>query len=66
MRSRQLRSWPRLCRAVADQPTELALLEEIEAEHAVLDPLLSAVDEALTSRPGGAARQATAGPRGGS
>jgi iron-sulfur cluster repair protein YtfE (RIC family) len=43
--------WPRLYRAVADQPTELALLEAMEAEHAVLDPLLSAVDEALTSRP---------------
>jgi iron-sulfur cluster repair protein YtfE (RIC family) len=43
--------WPRLYRAVADQPTELALLEEMEAEHAVLDPLLSAVDEALASRP---------------
>jgi iron-sulfur cluster repair protein YtfE (RIC family) len=43
--------WPRLYRAVADQPSELALLEEMEAEHAVLDPLLSAVDKALISRP---------------
>jgi iron-sulfur cluster repair protein YtfE (RIC family) len=43
--------WPRLYRAVADQPVELALLQEMEAEHAVLDPLLSAIDEALTSRP---------------
>ena len=43
--------WPRLYRAVACQPVELALLQEMEAEHAVLDPLLSAIDEALTTRP---------------
>jgi iron-sulfur cluster repair protein YtfE (RIC family) len=42
--------WPRLYEAVANQPVELALLQEMEAEHAVLDPLLSAVDEVLTSR----------------
>jgi iron-sulfur cluster repair protein YtfE (RIC family) len=43
--------WPRLYRAVADQPSELALLEQMETEHAALDPLLSAVDEALTRQP---------------
>jgi hypothetical protein len=43
--------WPRLYRAVADQPAAVALLQEMEAEHAVLDPLLSAVDDALTGRP---------------
>jgi hypothetical protein len=39
--------WPRLYKAVADLPQEHALLEEMEAEHAVLDPLLAAVDQAL-------------------
>jgi iron-sulfur cluster repair protein YtfE (RIC family) len=43
--------WPRLYRAVADRPDAVALLQEMEAEHAVLDPLLSAVDDALTARP---------------
>lgn len=42
--------WPRLYRAVADRPSDLALLKEMEHEHAILDPLLAAVDEALTRR----------------
>ena len=40
--------WPRLQRKVADRPGDLALLEEMEAEHARIDPLLAAVDGALT------------------
>jgi hypothetical protein len=44
--------WPRLYRAVADRPGELALLKEMQDEHAILDPLLAAVDEVL---PGSAA-----------
>jgi iron-sulfur cluster repair protein YtfE (RIC family) len=43
--------WPRLYKAVAGRPAAVALLQEMEAEHAVLDPLLSAVDDALTGRP---------------
>jgi iron-sulfur cluster repair protein YtfE (RIC family) len=36
--------WPRVSRAAAG----LTLLEEMEAEHAQIDPLLAAVDDALT------------------
>ncbi|MFD5073966.1 hemerythrin domain-containing protein [Streptomyces sp. NPDC058371] len=39
--------WPRVERAVADRPQDVALLAEMEAEHARLDPLLTAVDQAL-------------------
>jgi hypothetical protein len=39
--------WPRLYRAVGDQPEQLAMLETMEAEHAVLDPLLDSVQTAL-------------------
>ncbi|MBC6456908.1 hemerythrin domain-containing protein [Actinomadura sp. HBU206391] len=39
--------WPRLRRAVAGRPADLALLTEMEAEHARIDPLLAAVDAAL-------------------
>lgn len=39
--------WPRLCHAVADQPSDLALLTAMQDEHAILDPLLTAVDQAL-------------------
>jgi hypothetical protein len=35
---------------VADRPGELALLKEMEDEHAILDPLLAAVDEVLTRK----------------
>jgi len=38
--------WPRLQRAVTE-PGDLALLEQMEAEHALIDPLLSAVDAAM-------------------
>ena len=57
--------WPRLRGAVPDRPLDLVLLEEMKAEHAVLDPLLAAVDEALAGgRPGdltGYVRELSAG-----
>jgi Hemerythrin HHE cation binding domain len=40
--------WPRLYRAVADRPSDLSLLKEMEHEHAILDPLLASVDDVLT------------------
>jgi iron-sulfur cluster repair protein YtfE (RIC family) len=39
--------WPRVRRAAAGRPAGLALLGEMEAEHAQIDPLLAAVDDAL-------------------
>ncbi|SEG79818.1 Hemerythrin HHE cation binding domain-containing protein [Actinacidiphila yanglinensis] len=39
--------WPRLKNLVAGRPDDLLLLEEMEAEHAVLDPLLAEVERAL-------------------
>lgn len=39
--------WPRLRRAVADRPGDLALLADMEAEHARIGPLIAAVDAAL-------------------
>ncbi|GAA3229106.1 hemerythrin domain-containing protein [Actinocorallia longicatena] len=42
--------WPALERNLADRPDELALLAALEAEHAGIDPLLAAVDEALADR----------------
>lgn len=39
--------WPRLRAAVAGRPEEMALVTEMAAEHAALDPVLSAVDAAL-------------------
>ncbi|WP_328583240.1 hemerythrin domain-containing protein [Streptomyces sp. NBC_00370] len=50
--------WPRLRAAVTD-PADLALLDEMEAEHALIDPLLAAVDAAMDAgldAPRGAAR----------
>jgi iron-sulfur cluster repair protein YtfE (RIC family) len=43
--------WPRLRLAVTDRPRDLALIDEMETEHAKLDPLLVAVDAALDDRP---------------
>jgi iron-sulfur cluster repair protein YtfE (RIC family) len=43
--------WPRLKELVADRPGDLALLDAMEAEHAVLDPQLAAVDAALDADP---------------
>lgn len=45
--------WPRLQRAVTGAG-DLVLLEQMEAEHALIDPLLAAVDTAMAD-PGGTA-----------
>ncbi|MER5532725.1 hemerythrin domain-containing protein [Streptomyces mirabilis] len=42
--------WPRVERKVAGRPRDAALLAEMEAEHALLDPQLTAVDAALKDR----------------
>jgi hypothetical protein len=39
--------WPRTARAAADRPRDLALLDEMQAEHDGLDPVLNDVDRAL-------------------
>lgn len=44
--------WPRLRRLVADRPADLAVLDEMETEHAQIGPLLDAVDAALGREPG--------------
>ncbi|GAB1516512.1 hypothetical protein JCM33774_85570 [Actinophytocola sp. KF-1] len=40
--------WPPMRAALADRPDDLALLAAMEDEHARIDPLLAAIDEALT------------------
>ncbi|MQY30508.1 hemerythrin domain-containing protein [Nocardia aurantia] len=42
--------WPALLRAVPDRPHDLALIAEMTAEHAQLDPLLTAIDNDLSQR----------------
>ncbi|WP_406470915.1 hemerythrin domain-containing protein [Streptomyces sp. NBC_01615] len=42
--------WPRVRREVAGRPQDIALLAEMEAEHGLLDPQLTAVDAALKDR----------------
>jgi iron-sulfur cluster repair protein YtfE (RIC family) len=44
--------WPRVRRAAAGLPQGLVLLDEMEAEHAQIDPLLAAIDQALTNSAG--------------
>jgi Hemerythrin HHE cation binding domain len=39
--------WPRMRAHLAGRPSELALLDAMEDEHACIDPLLDAVDSAL-------------------
>ena len=48
--------WPVMYRLLADRPDDLALLDAMEAEHAVIDPLLDAVDAALADPGGGSGR----------
>ncbi|SPT58873.1 hemerythrin domain-containing protein [Actinomadura madurae] len=36
--------WPVLSKSLADRPDDLALLEAMEAEHAVIDPVIEAID----------------------
>ncbi len=49
--------WPRIQRAVAGLPGDLAMLEEMEAEHALINPLLAAVDESLAGQGGNLAER---------
>jgi Hemerythrin HHE cation binding domain len=51
--------WPRVRRAAAGRPSGLALLAEMAAEHAQIDPLLAAVDDALAHWPGNLAAAVT-------
>ena len=44
--------WPHVRSAAAGRPSSLALIEEMEAEHAQIDPLLAAVDAALATPAG--------------
>jgi hypothetical protein len=46
--------WPVVREAVAGRPDDLALLDEMAAEHAAIEPLLSAIDEAFDSDGSGA------------
>ncbi|MDG4862214.1 hemerythrin domain-containing protein [Streptomyces sp. T-3] len=41
--------WPRLRRAAAGRPSDLAMLDEMEAEHGLLDQHLDAVDRDLAA-----------------
>jgi len=50
--------WPALRNLVEGQSRDLALLDEMEAEHAQLGPLLAAVDQALADRPDTVSRRA--------
>jgi hypothetical protein len=44
--------WPRVRHASAGRPAGLALLDDMVAEHAQIDPLLAAVDDALAGPAG--------------
>ena len=45
--------WPAMERLLVGREPELALMAAMEAEHAVIDPLLAGVDSALADRDGG-------------
>jgi hypothetical protein len=45
--------WPAVRQAVAGRPDDLALVEAMEAEHAVIDPLIEEIDAALADRESG-------------
>ncbi|GAA1799844.1 hemerythrin domain-containing protein [Actinomadura chokoriensis] len=52
--------WPRVERAVAGRPADLAVLAEMRAEHARIGPPSARVDAALADRTGGGAIAAVA------
>lgn len=54
--SEDITVWPVMERALAGRPDELALLAAMEAEHAVIDPLLADIDAALADRESGPQR----------
>lgn len=49
-------AWPVMYAALADRPSEIALLDAMEAEHAAIDPLLAGIDAALADRESGPER----------
>ncbi|WP_371666288.1 hemerythrin domain-containing protein [Streptomyces sp. NBC_01108] len=54
--SEDLTVWPVMYKALAGRDSETALLDAMEAEHAVIDPLLTDIDAALADRDTGAER----------
>lgn len=48
--------WPVMEQKLADRPDDLALVVALDAEHATIDPLLSAIDAALADRDSGPRR----------
>ncbi|MGI5238002.1 hemerythrin domain-containing protein [Dactylosporangium sp. CA-139066] len=54
--SEDLTLWPVMQQALAGRPDDLALLDAMEAEHAVIDPLLADIDAALADRDSGLER----------
>jgi hypothetical protein len=48
--------WPAMRQDLAGRPGDLAVVEAMEAEHTVIDPLLVAIDAALADRDGGPER----------
>ncbi|MFC7310785.1 hemerythrin domain-containing protein [Streptomyces monticola] len=55
-RAEDLTVWPVMRQALAERPDDLALLDAMEAEHAIIDPLLDAVDAAVADRASGLER----------
>jgi hemerythrin-like domain-containing protein len=54
--SEDITVWPVMQEALAGKPAEIALLDAMEAEHAVIDPLLADIDAALADRDSGIER----------
>ncbi|MGV9772354.1 hemerythrin domain-containing protein [Streptosporangium sp. NPDC003464] len=48
--------WPVMAEILAERPADLALLDAMEAEHAIIDPLLDSIDAALADRETGPRR----------
>ncbi|KXF85698.1 hemerythrin [Rhodococcus ruber Chol-4] len=44
------RIWPLMRRRLADRPDDLAVLDDMEAEHSLIDPTLAALEEAFDDR----------------
>ena len=54
--SEDITVWPVMQEVLVGRPGELALLDAMEAEHAVIDPLLADIDAALADRESGPER----------
>lgn len=48
--------WPAMRQELGGRPDDLAVVDAMEAEHSVIDPLLAAIDAALADREGGPER----------